>query len=291
MARAIEAYLRLPIFSIKHPEAFQVRASLPIPQPSTLMGLLTYCIGVAEGIGMRAGGKVKRWVDEGKLLAARASLLKEAPPMTISTIVLRRFRVVDKAYLYEPSKGAPKYVEIIGEAILRKDFGYVKSLLEKDLTDAFYREYVVAHEIKVIWVVSDEIEFKPEWLMLTQRMGDTESLCTVVKVDEAEAEVVEKDVVETGYPAYLEDAKDIDGAYTIMKMCDEAFFYYREGVLRRFIVPCEIRIEKIKGRVVPMMIPSKVKIQYERPVKVIRTERGEEIVAYTQASIKRGRQK
>jgi len=289
MVRVIEARLRLPTFSIKHPEAFQVRASLPIPQPSTLIGLFTYCISIARDIGIAAGEMVGEWVDEGKLMAARASPLKTSLPMTISTIVLRRFRFADKAYFYKPSGEDKYYAEVINEAITAREFYRVKSLLERDLTDAFYREYVMSHELRCVWAISDDLELRPEWLMLAHRLGDTESLCSVLDVGEVAAEIVEEDVVETSFPAHLEGCRLVEGSYMIVKMCDEAFFHHREGGPRRFIVPCRVRVERFRGGAVSVITPSKVRVEYEEPVKVIRMEGGEEITAYTPGETRRRR--
>jgi len=288
MVRVIEARIRLPTFSIKHPEAFQVRASLPLPQPSTLVGVLAYCVGVAKGMGTDAAKVVGSWVEEGKLMAARASLLSGVPPMTVSTTVLRRFRVVDKAHLYKLPGEGPKYIKAIEDAVQRGEFERIKSMLEKDLTDAFYREYIMGHEVKCVWAISDDLELQPDWIMLAHRLGDTESLCAVLEVKEVGAKVTEDHVVETSFPTHLEGSKLIEGGpYTIMKMCDEAFFHHRKGKPRRFIIPCEITVKRIRSGVVPVITPSKVRVEYEEPVKVIKTDGGEEITAYTPTPTRR----
>ena len=281
MVRVIEARLRLPIFSIKHPEAFQVRATLPLPQPSTVIGMLAYCLGVIKDVGTTAGEIVRKWVDEGILMAARASLTTSVPPLALSTIVLRRFRVADKAYLYKESETGLKYVEAIKEAIGRRDFRRVKSILETDLTDAFYREYITGYEIKCVWAFSEDVEFQPEWVRLIHRLGDTESLCTVLEVKEVEGEIVEGDVVETIFPTCYMKVRSVEGSYIMVKMCDESFFHQRREGPKMFICPCRTRVERVKGKVIPLIEPSKVKIEYEEPMRIIRTYSGEEITAYT----------
>lgn len=289
MVRTIRAHLRLPIFSIKNPEAFQVRASLPIPQPSTLIGMFAYCLGAATGIGTVAGKIVKNWIDEGKLLAARASLLSDSLPMITSTTVLRRFRIADKAHYYDERETKLKYIKVIHSAIREGRLDRVKSMLEKDLMDAFYREYVMGHEVLCVWAISDNVEFQPKWVRLAHRLGDTESICTVLKVEEIEAEAVEKRVVETCFPAYLNGSmKSIEGDYTIVKMCDEGFFYTRDGKPRKFAVPCKVEMVKVRRGAVPAIIPSKIRIIYRRPVKTIRTTDGEEVTAYVPAERRRG---
>ena len=210
--------------------------------------------------------------------------------MAISTTVLRRFRTADKAHFYEEATSGLKYIQALGEAVEKGQLERVKSVLERDLTDAFYREYVMGHEIMCVWVLSDDVDFNPEWVRLVQRLGDTESLCTVLEVKVMGAEVFKETVVETRFPTCLEGAKEsIKGAYTIVKMCDEAFFYSRRGQPRRFIVPCEVRVEKVRGGAVPVISPSKVQVEYERPVKVVRTGLGDEIVAYAPARRQRRR--
>jgi len=288
MVRVIEARLRLSTFSVKHPEAFQVRVALPIPQPSTLVGLLACCLGMAKGVGMKAGGIIGEWVDSAKILAARATPVEDSPPLVFSTMVLRRFRIEDKAH-ESKEKGTPKPIDVLRNALLNGEFELVKTMLEKKLTDAFYREYVMGHELRCVWAISDDLELRPEWLMLAHRLGDTESLCSVLDVEEVAAEIVEEDVVETSFPAHLEGCRLVEGSYMIVKMCDEAFFHHREGGPRRFIVPCRVRVERVRGGAVSVITPSKVRVEYEEPVKVIRIEGGEEITAYTPRETRRRR--
>ena len=266
MAELIVAHIRLPIFSIKHPEAFQVMSSLPIPQPSSLVGLLAYCVGVAKGLGTKTLDEVKTWVKEAKLLAARATLITGGLPMTQSSIVLRRFRVVDKAH-ESKEKGIPKPIQRLAKFCQQGDFRMVKILLEKELTDAFYREYVMGHELLCVWAIEDDIDLEPNWLYLTQRLGDTESLCTAVSVESIEAEIYETKEVKTGFPTPIEGLVwPLEGSHIIIKMCDEL------RNLRPYVVPCELRIEKMGRLVVPIVRPSEIRATYKKPVKVIKAD-------------------
>ena len=262
MAELMIARVRLPLFSIKHPEAFQVMSSLPVPQPSSLVGLLAYCLGVATGLGTRALDRVRDWVRGERLLAARAAPAEEGLPLAPSSVVLRRFRVVDEGRVRKEKR------EALTSAIEREDFKALKSVLDMKLMDALYREYVMGHELLCAWAVGSDIDIKPNWLYLAQRIGDTESLCTVVDVRAYEAEVYEAEEVRTKFPTPMEYLTGpVEGPHTVAKMCDEL------RIPRPYVIPCEVKMEKRKdGLVIPIIKPSEVKIVYERPIRVIEAE-------------------
>jgi len=153
---------------------------------------LAYCLGVARGWGTAALERVREWVREGKLLAARASLARDQPPLAVSPIVLRRFRVVDKAHEAK-GKGEAKPIERLSDSARSGDFLGAKRMVEVELTDAFYREYVMGYELLCAWALDEALDVDPGCLYLAQRLGDTESLCTVLEVRAEEAEVGEED--------------------------------------------------------------------------------------------------
>ena len=269
MAELMVARLRLPIFSIKHPEAFQVRSSLPVPQPSSLVGLLAYCLGVARGWGTVALERVREWVREGKLLAARASLARDQPPLAASPIVLRRFRIADEAYARKEKR------EPLLAAIKQRDFKAAKIWLEVKLTDALYREYIMGYELLCAWALDEALDVDPGCLYLAQRLGDTESLCTVVEVRAEEAEVGEEEALRTVFPTPMEKlAEPVRGSYTVARMCDE------ERQLRPYVLPCELAMEKVEGGFITLVRPSEVEVRYEEPVRVIRSESGLALTAF-----------
>jgi len=261
----ILANVKLPIFSIKSPEAFQVMSALPIPQPSSLIGMLAYCLGVVTGEGTKALKRVVDWVQNGKVLAARSALLGSLP-LSLSSTVLRRFRIVDKAH--EKKTKLPKPIDRISEALIKQDLSSVKKIFEIELTDAFYREYVMGHELLCAWVLSDDVDIEAKWLMLANRIGDTESLCTVTKVDEAEGDVYEDTNVKTKFPIVFENVTSFKSKFHVtLKMCDEA------RNLRIFIIPCELKMKEINGKVASLIFPSEIEAKYNTPIKLVRVEK------------------
>ncbi len=274
MARVIFAKIRLPIFSIKYPESFQIMSSMPVPQPSSLIGALAYCIGVSTGVGTRAYSSVIEMVSRGEILAARARPLEEraGTPLTLSPVVLRRFRIVDKAHETK-KKGETKPIERLSSALARGDTAEAKRLLEVNLTDAFYREYAMGYDILCAWIVRGDA-VRPEVLRLIQRLGDTESLCSVLDVWSESVEVFEDRVVETPFPApAVEEARVLEGSFMYAKMCDEM------RVLRPFIIPCTFRMERRRGMRYPTVRPSRVKIDYGRNVEACETSYGSIVLA------------
>ncbi|MCX8171905.1 MAG: type I-A CRISPR-associated protein Cas5a, partial [Candidatus Bathyarchaeota archaeon] len=246
---AVCAKINAPIFSLKHPEVFQVAASLPVPQPSSLVGALAYCIGVERGIGLKAQDIVME-----NIIAARGKLLSEAT--VTNPIILRRFRILDKG------------LEVGGferacEALRSGDFDSFRSVIEKELADAFYREYLSPAILKCIWILKDSVEDKA--LYLLQRLGDTESLISVVEAWSSECAVLSADDASTDYPFTLnsEVIDAIYGSYTTIKMCDER----RE--LKLFYVPCKREARSTRAGVKYFVyIPTKVSVKLKKPHRV-----------------------
>jgi len=251
---AICAKINAPIFSIKHPETFQIAASLPIPQPSSLVGALAYCFGVQQGIGLRAQEVIKETI-----VAARAKLIGETT--TISPIILKRFRVLDKGV-------EEKDFEKACSALRVGDFDTFRKILEKDLIDALYREYLSPATLKCIWILKNPIESKI--LYLLQRLGDTESLVNVAEAWSANCKTLDMDEISTDYPFTLQHPNIIDiiqGAYTTLKMCDEK----RE--LKLFYIPCKREIRSTTDGIKYFAyISTKVNVKLKKSQKAFSVE-------------------
>ena len=264
--KAICAKISTPIFSIKHPEVFQIAASLPIPQPSTLTGALAYCIGVHSRMGLKAKDEVERM-----LVLARAKILNEVAVVT--PIMLRRFRVLDKGFETKRKGEIPAYKRAC-DALSSGDFDYYRRVIEVELTDALYREYVTAATIKCVWILREPLDHK--LLYLLQRLGDTESLVTVMEAWSADCSVKEVDSLRTEYPMVLDpDAlTSIGGDYTVVKMCDE------HRILRTFCIPCKKDVLSTPDGVKYFAyVPTSIEAEFKKPVEVFTVD-GEDLLGY-----------
>ncbi len=268
MAYVVFAKIRFPIFSIKHPEAFQIRSSLFLPQPSTLIGALAYCLGVSQNIGLNAYKRVLEYVSNKKILAAKPSLLKDIPPLTVSSIVLRRFRIVDKAFETKEKGGRPP-IKILYEYINKGEIESARKIIEVQLTDAFYREYISGYEILCAWAFRDDFDFNEELIYLIHRLGDTESLCSVIKVWKEEAKEARKKIIETTFVSPLKNVKTLIGNYVAIKMCNEL----RKKEL--FAIPYEITYRSSDGKRIMVIKPTTIKIEYASEVPVLCTSYGD----------------
>lgn len=242
---AICAKINIPIFSLKHPEAFQIAASLPIPQPSSLVGALAYCVGTGQGIGLRAQEAIKEVV-----IAARGKLIGETA--IVNPVTLRRFRILDKGI----EEGD---FERACENLRSGDFDAFRSILEKNLTDALYREYLSPAILKCIWVLKSSLESK--LLYLLQRLGDTESLVSVTEAWSTNCESINMDEVFTDYPFTLDGSiiDIIQGSYMVLKMCDE------KRALRLFYVPCRKEIRSTSAGVKYFVYtPTKINVKLKK---------------------------
>lgn len=252
---AVCAKINAPIFSIKHPEAFQIGAALPVPQPSALVGALAYCLGVHKGIGTKALEEAQK-----AIAIARAKLMEGVTVVT--PVVLRRFRVLDKGFETK-TKGEIAAFERACNALRSGDFEVFRRLIEVELTDALYREYLSHASIKCVWVLRQP--FDSRLLYLLQRLGDTESLVTVLEAWSADCQVVKMDRVDTDYPFTLTSGvlEYIQGDYTALKMCDE----HRK--LKMYYVPCKKEISSTTSGIKYFTyVPTKVHVELRQPQEV-----------------------
>lgn len=251
---SIIAKILAPIISIKHPEVFQIAASLPVPQPSTLVGALGYSLGAFSGSGLSASDQAKNFIA-----AARARLSNGGA--IVNSIVLRRFRILDKGF----EKGDfPKAYEYF----LQGDFLSFRKIIETELTDALYREYVSQAVLKCIWVIREPIDHRI--FQIIQRLGDTESLVTVLETWSAECFLEESTETSTTYPFAM--PKDnhlirISGDYVLTKMQDE------NSEKKLFYIPCrrEIGIAK-DGSKYTAYVPTSLSVKFAKPVRIFRVD-------------------
>lgn len=263
MAVAIRAKLISPVFSLKQPEAFQIATSLPVPQPATLVGALAYSIAIRLGIGSVEALELAKGIT----LVARSSL--DESYAVVSPVLLRRFRVLDKGF-ESKEKGERPPIERMTDAAKSGDLDTVKKIIEQELSDALYREYVSPVKLTCTWVLREQLDY--DLLRLIQRIGDTESLCTAREVWSASCTKVELSEVKTRYPLPVERMRAVSGSYLIRKMNDE------RGELRGYIIPCETKVYRTeKGAKFTAYSPSLVTASFEDPVKCYEVE-GEIIV-------------
>lgn len=244
---ALCAKINTPIFSIKHPETFQIAASLPVPQPSTLVGALAYCFGVQQEVGLEAQKIVKK-----NVVIARAKLISDV--VAINPIILRRFRILDMGFESKEKKEKPfeKALNILQEG----DFDTFRRMIEQTLTDALYREYLSSATLKCVWILRNPIESKISYLL--QRLGDTESLVNVAEAWSSECKVERLDKTSTSYYfTVLQDViSGVYGNYTVTRMCDE------ERKLRLYYLPCKKEIKTTaNGLKYFVYTPSKVDVK------------------------------
>ena len=260
---AICARISLPAFSIKHPEAFQIAASLPIPQPSTLAGALAYCLGTWEKTGC---GVAKNRVERA-LLAARARLSSK---VTVSTpIVLRRFRVLDKGLESKGKREEPAFKRAY-KALDLKDFTGFRKTIEGELIDALYREYLAMASLNCVWVIREPLNH--EILYLLQRLGDSESLVTVTEAWACECKEVSLERPATKYPLSLDPntVKDVKGNYMAVRMHDE-----KRDKLKIYYLPCNKEVSTTADGVKYFTYtPTEIEVELERPTRFFEVEDG-----------------
>jgi len=241
--------IKLPFFSIRNPESFQIGSSLPIPPPSALIGSLAYAVAVKEGLSPdEALAKVRDHV-----VLARASLMSEAPAVP-NPILLWRYRILDK------KREVLKLIKSKGH-----NYTEVKNALEQKYKDALYREYLFVHNISVAYVLRRGRVIPRDAFYLISRLGDTESTCSVTNVQISMYSEVQMKNVETEYPLVFDEEfiDDVEGDYMIIKMTDEL------RIMKSYVVPIRRKfIETKRGVKAVVYEPSKVKVNLKKPVRV-----------------------
>ena len=194
---AVHAKVRGPIFSVKLPEAFQVAATSIVPQPSSLVGALAYCLALSQDISSSEAMNKAQKIT----LAARATITSEVN--TLSPVLLRRFRVLDKGFETKKKGERPPYTRLL-ELIASGNAWEAKRVLDLEMTDALYREYYFSQELLCSWILSEPIPSTV--IKLLMRLGDTESLCNVVEAWAEDARIGDSVKLNTKYPVAIENA-------------------------------------------------------------------------------------
>jgi CRISPR-associated protein Cas5 subtype I-A len=200
--RAFIVQARAPAFSIRQPQTYQVGVSLPLPQPSTLVCALAYAAAAAGGgpPGFLGDEYVKKLAESVLQLLIRVTV-KPAAPLTSSSVTVSRVRALEEG-------SSEKVVEAIRRG--------------RRITDAMVREYY-GGRLTIVYVFRSAagIEKVHPWLYLFGRLGDTESLTSIERVEEAALEPLGSEgYVDTYTPLEWVEGYG-DGVFSLIKMCRE----------------------------------------------------------------------
>lgn len=163
---AIISKIKFPFFSLKHIESYQVAVSYPVIFPSTLVGAFGYALSL---LGECKGDECSKAYSN-YILKAR-EFVNESRRTIISSkfpVILKRFRTLEhKGNNYN----LPEKIDKISKS-----------------TDAMVREYVFTPERDFVFIVKNdkEIDVVKKALRLIDRLGDSESLVSVIDVREEE---------------------------------------------------------------------------------------------------------
>lgn len=260
--KAFIAIVRAPLYSVKRPEAYQTGVSLPLPQPSTLVGALARAAAIAEGnpAGLPSGVAGDDYVREltewilGKLELVRA-VAKPVGFLARSSFMLSRVRALEES----------------GKDILSK--------MEKGrrIADAMVREYYWGR-LALMYVFKGDIDSRRvlTWLSLLERLGDTESLVSPERVGEAKLEPLGSEGdVDTYTPVKWVESYDGE-VFSLERLCEEklcAVPIRDVGSFREFssvyLVPL---VERAAGRGRVILEGSKVRVRVAKDYGIWRVE-------------------
>jgi len=202
MLKVIEAIIKGPIFSIQRPLSYQVGDSLILPQPSTLVGALSFCLSKAELIKAQGYGNtyLKNLIKIVREGLARVTV-KPLTPIISTPVLLSRLRTLEWS------------IDKIEKKISRGE----------KLTNAMIREYVFGtYSIYFLFTDNELAKKSIKSLPLLSRIGDTESLSSVVSVDEAKfVGKRKKGLVNTYTPC--DWVTEISENFLIARLCEEEY--------------------------------------------------------------------
>ncbi|MBS7612292.1 type I-A CRISPR-associated protein Cas5 [Candidatus Bathyarchaeota archaeon] len=206
MLTTIEVAVRESVFSVQRPLSYQVGDSLILPQPSTLVNTLVFCLSRAQSITAQDfGDKYLRNLIESAGKGLVRVTIKPLTPLISTPILLSRLRTLEWT------------VDKIEDKISGNE----------KLTNAMIREYVFgAYSIYFLFTDDEIAEKSTKSLSLINRVGDTESLISITRVERTTLIGREKSgLIDTYTPSsWLERAS---GNFVISKFCKENYAKYR----------------------------------------------------------------
>jgi len=248
----LEAKIRAPLLSIKQPLAYQVAPSTLLPPPSTLLGALARGLAELEPHSQSCGEEF--FADHLSLLSkvVDAAVVRPLPDARgiCTYVILSRFR-----------------------GLLEK-----KEMDEKKARDAMRREYFFISELAAYYVINaEELEkqgLTPEHLKraanLIPRLGDTESLCSVVETHMLEGTV--KDCREAMVNTMVKEdfVTEAEGDYIITPMTDENFrVSMRTPKMKKFYLPLKSAELRVGGRRFAIYEPSEFRVKVAEHARVV----------------------
>lgn len=211
MLRAIEAVVKSPVFSIQRPLSYQVADSLTLPQPSTLVGALAYCMAKASAIMARGTGDT--FVRE-LIATLRRGLARIAArplvPIMLTPIILSRLRTLELS--------STQIAKRINKG--------------KRLSDAMVREHASgAFSIYFLFLDEEIAEKAKKAIYLLSRIGDTESLTSVSSIYEMELLSVEKQgSIDTYTPCTW--IENVSGNFVVARLCNEEYAELSQKIIK-----------------------------------------------------------
>ncbi len=204
--RILDVKVRLPFFSIKHIEAYQVGISYLSLMPSTLVGAIGYGLGLA---GLCKGDKCRE-ASKGIVRKAREYFTKNDVAIRFPVILKRMRGVLEGKYLSEKSKTKSKKSKTKSKTL------YDVYAALASASDAMVREYIFSGERQ--FVLIGDLDKLKKAIYLIDRFGDSESLAAIVSVEEIEVNKCESNEVNTVIKA---DIWSMIGSHVITYGTDE----------------------------------------------------------------------
>lgn len=239
LSQAVIAKIRFPFFSIRHIESYQVAVSYPVVFPSTLVGAFGYALSLlGKCRGDECIKQYSKYIYKAREFASDDIVAVKSP------MILKRFRILEP-----PKEGSNK-----SEGGKKYKFPRNFKEISKSM-DAMVREYIFTLERSYVFIVKNDIDTVKKAVKLIDRLGDSESLVSVVDVREEELEECDVNdvnvMLKSGYEftettlLYGPDENGVKSLFAIpYKLKDYALVFSPIRVKRGILCSKSVRIPK-----------------------------------------------
>jgi len=241
MKYVVGAKVKVPLFSQssggKETLSYQVKKAMPLPLPTALLGALARAYSLWK-------------MQQGQTICAR--VFRHGIDIGYTVIDELNRKVIPTAKLPENSVVVQNSLLLRRVLIFARDKreiknDYLRMLKGESPSDAMLREYMFSDELIILFLTEDyevaqEIE---NCLWLFERLGDTESLGSVVEVqktDEITTVTAEEEYVNTVFPH--EFASRFSGGLVVIGANGICFSSFGTGEAK-YVLP--LRREKVPG--------------------------------------------
>jgi len=254
----------LPLFSVRHFEAWGIRISARLPPPRTVLGALARGLGISLNIQSGeecVGKKAARIILTEAVEYSSYAFLRPISPLIKTSQILRIVPRIEQAKKIDVNKASSAHDAFKHDIIFSNEMAIIYAI---DLVEL--NERLNKYGLRKVTVNDIVIA-----LRTIDRIGPTEALCNVLKIERARLKVVESPAtIDTYVPvAWVEPLKQGEQSYLI-----------------ELLYPNLRLLRTLKRPILSFERSRKEKVGYILPIVCSKRRRGREIFEYSEVLVK-----